>query len=50
MGLTERRRGDSVMDYITFPVLMNWVTMLRADVDGAIVLADDDEEGNKCCM
>jgi hypothetical protein len=32
-------------EYIDFSVLANWVCMLRADVDGAIWLTDDDEEG-----
>lgn len=32
-------------DYVGVDVLANMVSMLRADIDGAIVLVDDDEEG-----
>ena len=32
-------------EYVDLSVLTNWVTMLRSDVDGAIWLADDEEEG-----
>jgi diguanylate cyclase (GGDEF)-like protein len=32
-------------EYIDLSVLANWVCMLRADVDGAIWLADDEEDG-----
>jgi len=31
-------------EYIGLDILANWVSMLRADTDGAIWLADDDEE------
>lgn len=31
-------------EYISLDVLLNWVQMLRANIDGAIVLADDEEE------
>jgi diguanylate cyclase (GGDEF)-like protein len=31
-------------DYVSVPVLANWVSMLRADVDGALWLSDDDAE------
>jgi diguanylate cyclase (GGDEF)-like protein len=30
---------------INFPVLANWVSMLRAEIDGAIWLSDDDIDG-----
>ena len=32
-------------DQIGVDTLANWVSMLRADIDGAILLADDDSEG-----
>lgn len=32
-------------DQIGVETLANWVSMLRADIDGAILLADDDSEG-----
>ncbi|WP_160167494.1 GGDEF domain-containing protein [Paraburkholderia kururiensis] len=32
-------------DQIGLATLVNWVAMLRADVDGAILLADDDNDG-----
>jgi len=32
-------------EYLDASVFFNWVVMLRADIDGAIWLADDDEEG-----
>ncbi|CRI63825.1 putative Diguanylate cyclase [Thiocapsa sp. KS1] len=32
-------------DLIDIDVLTNWVSMLRAEIDGAILLADDDREG-----
>jgi diguanylate cyclase (GGDEF)-like protein len=31
--------------HIDFPMLANWVLMLRAEIDGAIWLSDDDSEG-----
>src|ERR1700686_2396737 len=31
-------------EYLDLSVLANWVCMLRSDVDGAIWIADDDEE------
>jgi diguanylate cyclase (GGDEF)-like protein len=31
-------------EFISLDVLLNWVEMLRANIDGAIVLADDEEE------
>lgn len=31
-------------EYVSPDVLANWVSMLRADIDGAICIADDDEE------
>ena len=33
-----------MQEFISFDVLVNWVQMLRANIDGAIVLADDEEE------
>lgn len=33
-----------MQEFISLDVLVNWVQMLRANIDGAIVLADDEEE------
>lgn len=31
-------------EFVDLDVLANWVSMLRADIDGAVWLSDDDEE------
>lgn len=31
-------------DYVNIDVFMNWASMLRADIDGAILVIDDEEE------
>ena len=33
-----------MQEFVNLDVLLNWVQMLRANIDGAIVLADDEEE------